>query len=399
MLSQRRPNSLIPVRIGALLTSANLVKPEIMAQIIGTARQRQQQVGEILIAENHITENELSCALELQRLIKAGTLGIEQGTRALRLVRQQGRPVNQALHEVGYTQSNAVEINELAQLLLDARLITKEQVQQASWNCAKNYLPLGRNLMLSGAVSPSVLTSALNALVLIRDGKVSRPIAIEAIATVSAMKISLEEALELPDNACGNHVRLGELLTAAGIISESDASNAVENALLNGCTIGQVLLESQLLTALVLDSALKAQGLIDEGRLGKQQAAELLRQVLEKQISLDDFLSEISYMKQRVLEILIDSGLISDRDVIAALEKCPQYEEDFTRALMAAEILSQELFRTTLRCAYLINEGSLTQDEAVGFLVENYPRAAAPEFDQTTFAQDSFAQDAFVQAS
>src|SRR5262249_15636455 len=149
MLSHRRPNSLIPVRIGALLTSANLVKPEVMAQIIGAARQCQRQVGEILVDENHITENELRCALELQKLIKAGSLGIEQGTRALRLVRQQDRPMHMALQEVGYA-SNTVQINDLAQLLLDARLISKEQVQQASWNCAKNFLPLGRNLVLSG---------------------------------------------------------------------------------------------------------------------------------------------------------------------------------------------------------------------------------------------------------
>src|SRR5262249_33462032 len=153
-------------------------------------------------------------------------------------------------------------------------------------------------------------------------------------------------------------------------------------------TIGQILLESQLLTTLVLDSALRAQVLIDEGRLGKQQAAELLRQVQEKKISLDDFISEIAYMKARVLEILIGGELLEDCDVIAALERFPQFGQDLIKALLAAEILSQDLFRAALRCAYLIYDGSLTEDEAIDFLVENYPRSAPSESAPPPFVQD-----------
>ncbi len=367
--------SLIPVRIGALLVAAGIVRPDVLAKALQQARTCGVKVGEILVNYYGISPEAMQCAVDVQQLIKDSSLTVELATRALQSAHQQSRSLETTLAELGWGGNKCIRINDLAQLLLDSGFISKSQLEQASWNCAKNSLPLGRNLMLSGAISPSVLGAALNALVLVRDGRIAPKQAASTLRSSLQQKIPIEELLGLPRWVTPNHVRIGELLSASGILTESDAMNAVETGLLNQQPLGQVLLESGMVAPLTLEAAIKLQGMIVNDELGKAQATELLRQVDTQRIPLEDFLGEMSNLKQQAVDLLVRSGLVSSSDLQMYCQLYSQYGHNQARVLLACGLVSQDAFRQALRCLFAIGSGAFDQEYASAMLAAMYGRS------------------------
>lgn len=363
-------NSLIPVRIGALLVSAGILRADQMALALAEARKTEKRLGEVLVASGLASQEDMHHAAELQTLIKAGKITVEMGAQALRQARTKQRNIHAALTDMGWKDDRAIKANDLASVLVDSKVVTQDQINQATWNSAKNMLPLGRNLVLAGAISPSMLGSALTALVLLRDSRVTRDAAIAGLRKSHQNKISLEEALGI--NASQSHVRIGELLSAAGLLSESDAMIAVENGLLNQKSIGEVLLKARMITPTVLDACVKLQKLIVEGQMGRAQAGELLRTVADKNMGLEDVLNEMTYIKSRVFELLMRSNLVTQLDVQRALAINPEHENDMVRALMSHGVVSQELFRACVRCVYAVDNGQTDVNGAVGYLLRTF---------------------------
>jgi hypothetical protein len=344
------------------------VRADVLASVLACARQTKTRIGELLVRQQLITADELSCALEFQRLIKDGSITMEMGTQAMKLIRQRKLTFEGVLAELGWNIRRNISNHDLAAILLEAGYITKPQLDQASWNAGKNCLPLGRNLVLTGAISPSTLCAALTVLVLLRAEKIDYPTAITTLKMAIDCRTSVEDILGAQEAAASNRVRIGELLVAAGVLSESDAMIAIEKGLLNQKSIGQILLEYRMVSPLVLNSALQLQRMIECHELSRAQSAELLRQVASSQLGLEHFLGEISSLKTRVLELLLESGVVEHQHIEASLQSSQQYETDLIRALFAAGYISQEAFRAALRCAYAIAEGSYAREDAVAWL-------------------------------
>ncbi len=372
MLTTKTNSSLISVRLGGLLISAGFIRPDHMAAALAEARKFNLKLGELLVAANLVSDADLACALEIQNLIKDGSLTVDMGTQALKQTRQHKCGVHFALVFLGYKEAEAIKPADLTSILLEAGAITKAQVEQARWNAAKNLLPPGRNLVLAGAVSPSLLGSALNALVLLRGDSVSRQDAVDALRACHQHKSPLEKHLWQAAMVPLNHVRVGELLSSAGLLSESDAMIAVENGLLNQKSIGQSLLEANMISPLVLNGCVELQKMIQSGAVSKVQATELLRQIATKQVGLADCLSEMSYLKSRMLELLVRSGLVTEEHLQTAIQHSPELQNDPIKALLFHEVITQEMFRNCVRCIYAIDAGSQSINSMIDWLRSEY---------------------------
>lgn len=380
MLSSTRANSLIPVRIGTLLISAGILRSDYMANALMVARQSGRKVGEVLVTSNLLTAEDLRVALDLQSLMKNGNITVEMGIKALKVARAKKLDARDALMELGFSSGKNISTIDLATILLEAKCLTREQIDQASWNAARNKLTIGRNLVLNGAVSPSILGYALNVLVLLRDKKVTIEHAIQTLTTAAQKKCSVEEVLQLQQPISANHVRIGELLSTAGLLSESDAMTAVEKGLLNQLSMGQILLDTQMVSPLVLEAALKLQKYIENGEMSRTQATELIRQVASKQVGLENFLSEMVSLKSRVLELLLASQVVSNYQVQQAVNESPELESDLLRALFTHGVVTQDLFRSAVRCVYAIDAGTYSVEESCHWLRQTFlaPLEAQP---------------------
>ncbi len=139
----------------------------------------------------------------------------------------------------------------------------------------ENNLPLGRCLVLSRAVPSNILSSALTAQVLLRDGKITRPQAINGLRAASRKQQTLETSLQESGayNAPQQAIRVGDLLTQAGVLTEGDKVSAIEIGLVKRLPVGQVLLMNGSISERLLQETLKLQEMVANGQLSGSQAS------------------------------------------------------------------------------------------------------------------------------
>ena len=154
----------------------------------------------------------------------------------------------------------------------------------------------GRILVLNRDVSSWMMTAALNALILVRDGKIDKDQAQKALSTVGHRRISIEQALfelGLYVEKEGKTIRLGELAALAGFLSDSDMLECLEIELVKEKQFGQILLEQGIVTHELLEAAIVLQDMVANDTLKAFQAGQALRQCRDAQVSVYQAVAEL----------------------------------------------------------------------------------------------------------
>src|SRR5262249_45178835 len=147
--------------------------------------------------------------------------------------------VETALKRVGKAKTSGAP-SELAAVIDEARLVSKERLDKAEHASLNTGLPLGYVLVSLGCISKTRLQDVLTALWLIRSGLIDRPTAISLLGRGG----SFVEALR--DNDIDHHFGstvspLERLLHASGLISDADLLMTREHHLVKGEEIVAVL--------------------------------------------------------------------------------------------------------------------------------------------------------------
>jgi len=285
------------VRLGDLLTGAGLLKPADLREAMLIAKQQGLPVGRVLIMSAYLTEHQLQAAVRAQSMLKDGLIDQETVLKALTLVGAEDLSLDDALKTLHWFQQEDVVTNKLGELLLEAEIVTKEQLQSALGQCESIGLPLGRVLVVTSIITEPMLAAALNAQVLVRDKKISREQAVTGLKSSKERQIPIEHALaehgvtHLPTN---DSIRLGELLLEAKLIDEPNLMGAVELGLINEKLIGEVLREQNLVPEETVFAALDLQKMVAEGAVKKADAPAAIALVHSKKISLSAALEELN---------------------------------------------------------------------------------------------------------
>src|SRR5262249_37080063 len=163
---------------------------------------------------------------------------------------------NAALERLGFDPDSLEKgpTSELGDLLFASGLINKEQLNVALIMRFETSMPLGRVLVLTGMLSDALVATAINAQMMIREGRITRGDAIEALKAALARKKVAETTQDRAPRLPAHYwVRLGKLFVLAGILSEVDIARAVEVSLLEQETIGPVMVKLGLITNQLLD--------------------------------------------------------------------------------------------------------------------------------------------------
>src|SRR5262249_20184118 len=149
--------------------------------------------------------------------------------------------VDAAFQKLGWSppEKHGVPATELGELLMEAGIVTPKVMEDAIRQSQDNNLPLGRCLVLARSISQNLLASALTAQVLLRDGKITKDQAIMGLKAASRKQQTLEASLQefgvyRPDQG----IRVGDLLSSAGLVTEGDKISAVEMGLVNEKPVG-----------------------------------------------------------------------------------------------------------------------------------------------------------------
>ncbi|MBX9771753.1 MAG: hypothetical protein K2X29_10295 [Candidatus Obscuribacterales bacterium] len=378
------------IRIGDLLIRAGILDPTAFDEAIQTATQIGLPFGRVLIMSNFVEEDTLKAALQIQSMINDKLLPLDAGVTALTHVKRERVTLENALGQVGYKKQGNRPTNKLGELLLDSGIITSDQLNQSLTRSYETGLPMGRILIQLGILSQSVLASALNTQVLIRDGKITKDQGIASLKASYDRQVSIEQSLVeqgLIKQPNQKTVRVGELLVMSRLLSEQDLLTALELGLVKEKLIGQILVDDGFIPKEALDAALKLQQLVADDKISGLQAADALRVVHSRHISVEQAIRELTgkhtedQKTPTLAELLKMCGFVTEKEIQEATERALQSPKITTQLFLSAGVLDEAILNAALRCHYLLDKKALQLDQAI--IAMNYCQRSRISFDDT----------------
>lgn len=367
--------------IGDLLVRAGVITAKQLDEAIRLAGNKHVQVGQMLVMARHLTQHSLQAAVDAQSAVRDRTIDMNTAVKALKSACRNGQTFSDALHADQYG-AKEVATNKLGELLLEAGLITRDQFAKAFQRSLSTGLPLGRMLVLNGALSDPMLTTSLEIQVRVRDEMMSRDEAVrqmselnaEGAEPLTAEKVgAILETLKPPRQ---KKIRLGELLVLAGMLDETDVMNALELGLSQDLQIGQIFVGQGFLSEDGLEAALKLQDMVENDTLSGHHAALAIKQVQETGLPVDEVIQQLGQVveeQQLQAEIPFETLLslariISEEEIQHAIELVRANPEILGKVLALTGYVPEISGDAAVRCHWLINNGYLNQDDALAAL-------------------------------
>lgn len=167
------------------------------------------------------------------------------------------------------------------------------------------------------------------------------------------------------------NVKIGELLVDAQIVSSAEMTEAVQVSKRLNVPIGRVLTMSGCVREDVLEASLQVQRLLRDGNLSIEGAYETLKRVHEHRIELAEALtSEAQNMlmldsAESLGELLLDSNIISEEDLVKAMQTSFDNGVPLGSTLVLQGLLSPSLFPSILSVQKNIARGITPREDGV----------------------------------
>ena len=378
----------LPLKIGELLVKAGELSETDLESATITAGETGLPIGRVLIMSGFITDPLLQAAVQAQSMIKDDQVELNPALKALKAVATIETTFEEALLNDGWKRKKNQPTAKLGELLKNADIISSVQLDEALRTAQETGLPLGRILVLTQCVSGELLSAALTAQILVRDKKVSLDQAMKGLKSSYDRRVTLE--ISLNDHGfykppSRQSVKLGELFVLSGLVTEVDLMGALEIGLTREMAIGQVLVECGYVSNDVLGSALKFQEMVGNGTLTAIQAAEALRQVSTRNISMAQAVAELENSKKNsheninLADFLKAARVVTEDDIKKAIETSARNSALIGKILLVSGFLNEQTLHAAMRALFLMREGILKMEQAVVAL--NYCQHNQVSFD------------------
>jgi hypothetical protein len=407
------------IKFGELLVQLKLLSERDLIDALQVAPQFGLPLGRTLVLSGKISEAELQLCVELQPLISQNLCSMANAARAARYVRVDKFTPVAALQKIGVIAST--DKATLGCLLVDAALITAEQVEYAQKISYETGMRLGRVLTLNNIITHSLLTQALDLQAMIRQGRMSMSQAVQMLVT-NAPKHALPVRLEahgLKPFPAKKQVRFGEFLVMSGLASENEILNAMETSLHKQLSLGDAIVALGLVSESVFRRAEKLHEQVGNGEVTLTEATDEIYRLIrgaDLQGNIDGSVetapdaapehsadSDVKPLEQvnktvglagdaariqplveannsLVLgELLKMTGFVNDSDISEAIELSTKYPALIGKMLVVSGAIDEATLIASLRCQYLLKHGMITVDQAVDAL--KYTRKNKVSFD------------------
>jgi hypothetical protein len=361
-------------RLGNLLVELGLVTAELLDHSVRLSMEFSISLGRVLIMSGWITGKQLQWVIQLQAFLKDGLISKDGAMQVADLMSCAGMTLQRALNCAGYPDAFSVQetrATRIGDLLVDAEIISAEQFNSALRKSQTLGMQVGRFLMIAGLVAEPLLETVCNAQRFVRENKISREDGILAIKCAAARHSDRRKSAATPIYSTMplKTVRLGELLSLAGIVSEAHIEHAVEFGLRCNLAVGQVLMDLEIITKSTLDTALTLQDLIAQGSLDTIDAAYALIDVHHHKFTLEQALKRnrgmIGEKKSMSFEQFLTSmEVISPSQIEESIETARRSPLFVSKALVLSGAMADETVQIALLCHFYVRENMLTADES-----------------------------------
>lgn len=354
--------------LGQIITTAGVIDVEVVSEAYTSSERDAEEMGRMLTTAGYLGAADLKAAQCAVAEVESGNLTPDQASYALKYAYDNCLPFAAALECTIMQATSVVNPNLLGEILLASRILSEFQLAVAMEQARDCKLTLGRVLLLSQIISIPLLEASVELLRMVRDQELLFHSAADALNKCAFAKMTLPEALfcvGMQNQPAEARPKLGALLTGAGLIADFDAIHAAEVGIESCKPIGQVIHEAGLVTALVLKAALKLQNMLESALVTLQQAFELLKQVHNLQLPLEDLMKELGQLKSKMLQLLIQSGAVTNEEVSKSAGFYSGDSSDILQALLQNGIVNPQILRDCARCVNLIDTGKVKWETAI----------------------------------
>ena len=261
----------------------------------------------------------------------------------------------------------------IGELLVAAEILSDSDLQEAINSAYSASLPVGRVLIMAGFCTETEFQAALNAQSLVRDSILPLELAVQALNLISLSPVSFDEALKQlgwspAEDKESN--RLGELLLASNILPQAQLDTAMRTSQATGLPLGRLLVSLGVLSDEVLATALNAQILIRACRVTRSQAISGLKACYERLAPFETTLSNQGFYRGpsrptvRLGELLVSADLISEEDVLQALEESLKQEQSVGHILIQNKVMTVRMMNHALALQEMVSNETVSPKQA-----------------------------------
>ncbi len=363
-------------QLGELAINLGLIDANDLNQALSISTETSLPVGRVLVMAELMSETDLNNLIRAQTFLRESMIDYELAQKAIAVTRSENLPFENALYKLGWLPPDQGDTLPLGHLLCDANFVTPDQLTAALKHQEKVRLPLGRVLVLNGVLTEALLTAAINAQIMVRDKKLKKEQAIEALKETKRRQIPLESFLkskgfyDMPNRSAP---RLGELLSVAGLISDSELVTALEHGLTQKKPIGEVLVGLKLVNRTVLEAALTIQTMIAENQMRLDQARVILMTVNDGKSLSEAFASmtegeaeqpKLGQPRMPFLEFLQKLKQIDEKGLAEAFEMAKHNTSLIKQILMLGQLTDEQNLSRAEICYKMAVGGKLSVEHA-----------------------------------
>lgn len=285
-------------KLGEFLVMAELVTEEQLREALRTSQETGLPLGRILVLTQTLSDELLTAALTAQVLVRDNKITKEEAIQGLTSARRRRVSIEVSLSDHGFYKPPIRASIKLGELLVLAGLINESDLMTALELGLSRDVPVGQILIQTGQMTRAGLDSALKLQELVTDGTLHALQAAEALRQVVLQNISIAQSvaeLGLLKSDPSETIRLGEILKAAGVVTDDDINRAIELSIKNSALVGKMLLVSGTIDEGMLHAALRCQFLLREGFLKMEQAVVALNHCQKHNVVFDEALQQLGW--------------------------------------------------------------------------------------------------------
>jgi hypothetical protein len=179
---------------------------------------------------------------------------------------------------------------------------------------------------------------------------------------------------KLNAHAEAHEMRIGELLTAAEVITPRDLLEAITLGRASGLPIGRVLIMAGFISELDFRAAVQVQSMVRDSIIPIKLGIESLALACRESIILDAALARLGWndtgdnQTNKLGELLLTSEVINLEALENAMRTCQATGLPLGRVFVALGLVSDELLATALNAQTLVREKRITRGQAINGL-------------------------------
>lgn len=252
----------------------------------------------------------------------------------------------------------------IGELLVQSGKLTKQQLLDATHHAGARRLQIGQILVMYGYLTAIELQSALAAQSMVRDRSIDMNKAVQMLKVAYKTGSRFEDVLrseQFPTKKFHTG-KLGELLLDAGLISSEHFLKAMDNSFTTGLPLGRTLVLDQVLTDQLLKEALDIQVRLRDEMCTRDEAIEALHKAAGGAPRVEPEAPRRRGV--RLGELLVLSGVLTETDVMNALEWGLMSQQPIGQVLVANGLVSDNLIGAAVKLQALVESEELSAVQA-----------------------------------